>query len=732
MKFSTPIAFLIFNRPQLTEKVFNRIAQIKPQKLLVVADGPRFPEEVKKCEKTRSIIDKVDWDCEILTNFSHENLGCRKRISSGISWVFSQVEEAIILEDDCLPDLSFFSFCQTLLEKYRDDERIMHISGNNFQLGQSRTPYSYYYSIYNHNWGWASWRRAWQHYDVDMKTWPEYQYSQAIRSIFEHPEQQKYWCDRFEETFKGNVDTWDYQWTYACWSQQGIAILPDVNLVSNIGFGVDATHTTSDSFLANLPTGEMKTIKHPPFVATNREADTFTFWRIFLDKEAKSINQVLQELEEQVNQDQAEITAKEELINQQIDSINHLEQKLSTAQEFLVAMESSKFWKLRNKWLKLKAKLNLPTDPNIGSFSEKLESGNYLLETQEISYKQFAKQSLKKIINQVKIKEEFWETQKSVRQQFKADAKLQKNTIKTEARSPLTGSDDITLLEVMSAQKLIDDWQLHTQIDITEEFNNCSEIYLYRCNQTKLKFFYPFETVGSDKLYEQLDRFDWYYTDEKWEYALALRDLEYCETVLEIGSGFGFFVEKAQREDINITGIELNEHAVTIAQRKQLPVKKIDLQIVAENSPNAYDAVCSFQVLEHVVNPKDFIRWAVEALKPGGKLILGVPNAKSFLKHQYCLLDMPPHHMSQWSASTFKALEKLFPLQLTKVEYEPLADYHVTGYLTSYRDYICSVSPFGKYLFNEAAMEYYEQVLNQGLRKWFPGQTLYVEFEKLD
>ncbi|MEN2383889.1 MAG: hypothetical protein KA716_33360 [Gloeotrichia echinulata DEX184] len=155
MPLSTPIGFFIFNRPDLTAQVFEAIRQTKPHKLLVVADGPRFPEEEEKCLKTREVIKSVDWDCEVLTNFSEINLGCKYRVYSGLDWVFSQVEEAIILEDDCLPTPSFFYFCQTLLQRYRDDERVMHISGNNFQFGQSRTPYSYYFSKYNHIWGWG-------------------------------------------------------------------------------------------------------------------------------------------------------------------------------------------------------------------------------------------------------------------------------------------------------------------------------------------------------------------------------------------------------------------------------------------------------------------------------------------------------------------------------------------------------------------------------------------------
>ncbi len=287
MAFATPVVLIIFNRPDLTEIVFEAIRQAQPHKLLVIADGARFPEEEEKCLKTREVIKGVDWDCEVLTNFSNTNLGCKYRVSSGLDWVFSQVEEAIILEDDCLPTQSFFYFCQTLLELYRDDERVMHISGNNFQFGQSRTPYSYYFSKYNHIWGWASWRRAWQHYDVEMKTWKELKASEIINFIYNNPYEQRYWFNIFNQVHAGLIDTWDYQWTYTCWSQGGLSITPNVNLISNIGFRSDATHTTSNSKFSAMPTVDIWEIKHHPFIISHREADAYTFDNLFDGKSMK-------------------------------------------------------------------------------------------------------------------------------------------------------------------------------------------------------------------------------------------------------------------------------------------------------------------------------------------------------------------------------------------------------------------------------------------------------------
>jgi hypothetical protein len=275
----TPVAFLIFNRPELTARVFAEIAAARPRKLLVVADGPRSADERELCERTRAVIDRVDWDCEVLTNYSDVNLGCKRRVSSGLDWVFEQCEEAIILEDDCLPDLTFFRFCAELLEKYRHDERIVIISGNNFQFGRNPTPYSYYYSLYGHTWGWASWRRAWRYYDLDMKLWPTSRQTSWLHDFLGDNSAVDYWAKIFDSTYAGKIDTWDYQWLFARWIQNGLAITPGVNLVTNLGFNEDATHTKdAKSILAKLPIGQMTfPIQHPPSVFQDEEADRYTF-----------------------------------------------------------------------------------------------------------------------------------------------------------------------------------------------------------------------------------------------------------------------------------------------------------------------------------------------------------------------------------------------------------------------------------------------------------------------
>lgn len=279
MVISTPVVIIIFNRPELTKRVIAAIAQAQPRQLFVIADGPRFPEEVERCEQARAMVmQAVDWECQIVTNFAQQNMGCGRRIATGLDWVFSQCEEAIILEDDCLPSPSFFTFCETLLAYYRDDTRIMHISGNNFQGGIVRTEYSYYFSKYAHSWGWASWQRAWKHYDVTLASWPTVKSSGIIQEICDDEHECEYWTYIFENIFATqNYYTWDYMWHYACLTQHGLSIIPCANLVSNIGFGHDATHTTAPSPFAELPTADLSKIHHPPFVVRHRSADLHDF-----------------------------------------------------------------------------------------------------------------------------------------------------------------------------------------------------------------------------------------------------------------------------------------------------------------------------------------------------------------------------------------------------------------------------------------------------------------------
>jgi hypothetical protein len=291
--FSVPIAFIIFNRPEVTLRTFSEIAKIKPKKLLVIGDGPRksVTGEAERVQKTRAIIERVDWNCEVITNYSEVNMGCKRRVSTGLDWVFSQVNEAIILEDDCLPNQSFFMFSQEMLEKYRNCPEIGMISGINFQKGAQRGDADYYFSKYMHIWGWATWSDRWRKcYDVDMKEWPEFSKSSEYAALTVSAGNGRYWSNIFNRVYRGEIDTWDYQWVFANWLRNRLCIIPNFNLISNIGFGAGATHTTIENPLSNLPVIDMTfPLKHPDSIKINLEADRFTEMNYFSESILKKM-----------------------------------------------------------------------------------------------------------------------------------------------------------------------------------------------------------------------------------------------------------------------------------------------------------------------------------------------------------------------------------------------------------------------------------------------------------
>ncbi len=303
MPCESPVVFLIFRRPDLTAQVFEKIRQAQPKQLLIIADGPRNDAESLLCNQARTITEVIDWDCEVFRNYSDVNLGCRKRVSSGLDWAFEQVEEAIILEDDCLPEPSFFRYCQELLEHYREDERIWCISGDNFQDRQWRGDGSYYFSNYNHCWGWASWRRAWRNYEHDLASWEKFRDGHYLNSILDSELEIKYWHDIFEQLYANGIpNTWDYAWTFTCWQNSGLTILPNVNLVSNIGFRRDGTHIMGDSQLANLATQDITEIFHPSFLIRDRTADEYTFDYVFGGKKIRESNSTIGTLKSKASQ----------------------------------------------------------------------------------------------------------------------------------------------------------------------------------------------------------------------------------------------------------------------------------------------------------------------------------------------------------------------------------------------------------------------------------------------
>jgi hypothetical protein len=276
MSFSVPVALLVFNRPAQTARTFEAIRQLKPARLLVVADGPRAGNETDaaNCPEVRRIVTDIDWPCDLQVNFADANMGCKERVNSGLSWVFEMAEEAIILEDDCLPDPTFFPYCRELLERYRHDERVMTISGDNFQFGQTPCPTSYYFSRHMHCWGWASWRRVWKLHDPAMPYWPELKQDGWIESFVADEAERHHWHQVLDAVYTGALNTWDYQFSYTILRNNGLNIHPAINLISNIGFDETGTHTTQSSPFANMATAPLPfPLVHPPHMVRNFYAD---------------------------------------------------------------------------------------------------------------------------------------------------------------------------------------------------------------------------------------------------------------------------------------------------------------------------------------------------------------------------------------------------------------------------------------------------------------------------
>ncbi len=273
---NTPVLFLIFNRPDTTRQVFAKIREIQPRQLFIAADGPRnIPGEAEKCALTRkTVMDAIDWDCEVKTLFRTENLGCGLAVSDAISWFFDSVEMGIILEDDCLPDPTFFSFCETLLDKYKNDERVSIIGGTNYQL-ENNTTDSYYFSIYSHIWGWATWRRTWKLYEYNITSYDK----KIIRNHFKTCKETNYWDSIYKnpDTLK-KINTWDYQLQYVNFKHNKISIIPNTNLVKNIGL-LNGTHTGTEvpDFHFKRRFGNIEKIIHPIYIQRDYEADLYFY-----------------------------------------------------------------------------------------------------------------------------------------------------------------------------------------------------------------------------------------------------------------------------------------------------------------------------------------------------------------------------------------------------------------------------------------------------------------------
>lgn len=279
---NTAVALIIFNRPDTTEKVLAEIARVEPKKLFVIADGARAGNtaDLIKCNAARAVIERVDWGCQIYRNYSDQNLGCGERPATGIGWVFEHVETAIFIEDDCVPHPSFFWYCEELLEKYKNDYRIMHISGTKREKNLKNENASYTFSKFPIACGgFATWKRAWQKYDFEMKLWPDLRNSKWLRYYLANEKCAEAYKKIFDFTYLNlsKKDFWDYQWIFAVMVNNALSISPNANLHTNIGFREDGTHTTTTTHkYANIPIQEMKfPLAHPKCIIPDFSRDMF-------------------------------------------------------------------------------------------------------------------------------------------------------------------------------------------------------------------------------------------------------------------------------------------------------------------------------------------------------------------------------------------------------------------------------------------------------------------------
>jgi hypothetical protein len=280
MTLQTPVVLIIFRRPELTQQVFEQIAAAQPRQLFIIADGPRTPQEAERCAAARAVVEQIHWPCEVHRNYADANMGLRRRISSGLDWVFDHVERAIILEDDCVPHPTFFRFCEELLEHYAHDERVMAITGTNFgyQRRSHEAHDSYFFAHYPHTWGWATWRRAWAKYDVTMAAWHDPDKRRLIlgRSPWW---MRRYWANIYDAVDQGRINTWDYQWLLTHMLHDGLVATPYENLVTHIGVGEGSSNfqraNTGDG-VSFRPVKPVQFPLHHPEVRLNRAAEAQT------------------------------------------------------------------------------------------------------------------------------------------------------------------------------------------------------------------------------------------------------------------------------------------------------------------------------------------------------------------------------------------------------------------------------------------------------------------------
>ena len=289
-QLQTPILLLTWKREKEIQLIINILKKLNAKTIYINSDGcdlisPKTTEKDKIIKTRNTILEKIDWECKVRFNFNNKNLGCKKSIISAINWFFENEESGIILEEDCIPNESFFYFCSHLLDKYKDNKKISCITGVNFQNGQKVSNSSYYFSKYNHCWGWATWRESWKIFDEDMSFWPimKEQKRWEIDPLMSK-EERNYWEYIFENSYQNKVNSWAYPWLASLWNSHKLTITPEYNLVSNVGFDGLATHTKNRfSISANKETFNLGKIIDNPIIKIDLKADNYTFKNHFYE-----------------------------------------------------------------------------------------------------------------------------------------------------------------------------------------------------------------------------------------------------------------------------------------------------------------------------------------------------------------------------------------------------------------------------------------------------------------
>ena len=279
--FSTPILLIVWRRPKETIEVINSLRKIKPKKIFISCDAARLGnrQEAVNVKRTIEVCNEfINWNCEVKWQISKKNLGCKKGVVKAINWFFNNVEEGIILEDDIIAHPDFFIFCQNLLEKYRFDKRVWCISGSNNQDNNIRGEGSYYFGRIPLIWGWATWKNRWVEYDADIKEWPHIKSSSVLTNIFEDQIEKEYWINIWDDFYKnGKPDTWDYSWVITCLINNALIAIPNKNLINNIGFNSDATHTIWEKKNASIMSSIGDKIIHPKTMVCDKKAEKYQF-----------------------------------------------------------------------------------------------------------------------------------------------------------------------------------------------------------------------------------------------------------------------------------------------------------------------------------------------------------------------------------------------------------------------------------------------------------------------